>query len=130
MEKIDIIPFIKPGKRLYDVVCTYTREYVNAEEAYALYDLKDRKDFKLFVGMHGFRYAIRHRKQNRYWWDGCNYYKPVTQEEGPRPETEEGMKTFINDYVLDAIQDDKDKGWDIAYWGDVLDLAKIRPYLR
>jgi len=126
----DLTQFVKPGVSLYDVVCTYTRDFVNAEEAYALYDLKNRKDFKLFVDMHGLRNAFRYRKQNRYWWDGFNYYKPVTCDEGPKPETEEGMKTFINEYVLDAIQDDKDKSWDISYWGEVLDLDKIRPYLR
>ena len=40
------------------------------------------------------------------------------------------MKKFINEYILDAIQDDKDKGWDISYWGEVLDLDKVRPFLQ
>jgi len=123
--KTDITKYVKEGKTLYDLICTYTREYVNAEEAYALYDLKNRKDFKFFVDMHGLRKALRYRKQNRYWWNGFNY-----ERTGPVAEDEEGMKAFINDEILDAIQDDKDKGWDISYWGEVLDLKAIRPLLH
>lgn len=123
--KTDITKFVKEGKSLYDLICIYTSEYVNAEEAYALYDLKNRKDFKLFVDMHGLRYALRHRKQNRYWWDGFNY-----ERTGPKPETEEGMRTFINEYILDAIRDDKAQGWDISYWGEVLDLDAMRDLIE
>ena len=124
--KTDITKFIKEGKSLYDLICLYTSEYVNAEEAYALYDLRLRKDFYLFTKMHGFREAINYRRQNRYWWDGFNYTPEAHQGfEGPQPESEEGMRNFINEYVLDAILDDKEKGWDIGYWGDVLDLEAM-----
>ena len=124
--KTDITKFVKEGKSLYDLICLYTSEHINAEEAFALYDLKNCKDFKLFVGMHGLRYALRHRKQNRYWWDGFNYTPDAHQGfDGPQPETEEGMRAFINDYILDAILDDKANGWDISYWGEVLDLDSM-----
>lgn len=48
-----------------------------ADGAENVYDLEDKDDYRLFIKSHGYWTARKLRKQNRFWFDGFNYAKPV-----------------------------------------------------
>ena len=118
----DITKFIREGVSLYDVACTYY-EALGHEETEALFDLRNRKDFRIFVEGHGFRQTLRYRQQNRYWVDGCNFSTPT-------PVDEAWIERLVNDEVLDFIECyDIANGWGISYWDKVLDLDAVFPLI-
>ena len=120
--KTDITKFIKEGKTLYDVACTYY-EALGHEETESLFDLENKKDFDLFKEAFGRRQAVRYREQNRYWVYGCNF-----ERSGPMDVSEEWIERLVNGYVYDFIvRYDIANGWDIGYWGEVIDLDALFP---
>ena len=48
-----------------------------ADGAENVYDLNNKRDFRFMVKNRGYWTARKMRKQNRFWFDGCNYKQPV-----------------------------------------------------
>ena len=48
-----------------------------ADGAENVFDLYDKKDFRLMIRSRGIITALNLRKSNRFWFDGMNYKEPV-----------------------------------------------------
>ena len=120
---VNVVPLIKRGVSLYDVICHWAEDR-GCEEEFAIFDLENEEDFDLFYGNHSFK-TIAMMRESRYWFDGLAY-----KETGPMKATMDDMAYVINDEVLGWIRESLEKGDDISHWDKVFYLDALRPFLQ